>query len=182
MPSIPRIAQVSMFGFNFPPVGWASCSGQLLAISQNEALFALIGTIYGGNGQTTFALPNLQGRMPLSQGQGPGLGNYVLGQAAGSEKVTLNASQLPSHTHVLTQTVNHPCQSGAGNTNIPTGKFFAADASGENHATTSNAAMGAMAFSTTVGPTGGNQSHDNRSPSLCVNFCIAVEGIFPSRN
>jgi microcystin-dependent protein len=171
-----------MVGFNFAPVGWFQCSGQLLSIAEYDTLFALIGTIYGGDGQTTFALPDLRGRMPISKGQGPGLSSYVIGQAAGTETVTLISTQIPSHTHALTQTVSHPCQSGAGNSNVPTGRFFAADATGENYASTSNAAMGAIAFSTTVGAAGGNQPHNNLSPSLCVNFIIAAFGIFPSRN
>lgn len=171
-----------MVGFNFAPRDWALCEGQLMSIAEYSTLFALIGTTYGGDGQTTFALPDLRGRMPLGRGQGPELSNYPLGEAAGTETVTLASSELPGHTHPFTQTVNHPCQSGAGNTNIPTGKFFASDASGENHATTSNAAMGAMAFSTTIGPTGGGLPHNNLSPSLCVNFIIALFGIFPARN
>jgi microcystin-dependent protein len=171
-----------MVGFNFPPRGWFRCDGQLLAISNYDALFALIGTIYGGDGITTFALPDLRGRMPINQGQGPGLSSYVIGQAGGTETVTLIANQMPAHTHTVSQTVTHPCQSGAGNNNIPTGRFFAADSTGENYSTTSDAAMGAIAFNTTVGVAGGSQPHNNLSPSLCVNFIIAAEGIFPSRN
>jgi microcystin-dependent protein len=171
-----------MVGFNFAPLNWIKCEGQLLSIANYSELFSVIGTTYGGDGQNTFALPDLRGRMPISQGQGPGLSNYVLGQAAGTETVTLISTQLPTHTHALTQTVSHPCQSGAGNSNVPTGRFFAADATGENYATTSNAAMGAIAFSTTVSAAGGNQPHNNLSPSLCVNFIIAAFGIFPAPN
>ena len=185
--STPLIGQVKMVGFNFAARGYYSCHGQLLAIAQNETLFALIGTIYGGDGVVTFALPDLRGRMPIHPSQGPGLSSYVLGQASGTEQVTLTTAQLPAHTHALTQTVTSRCQSGAGNSKTPTGNYYAADASGENFAdagttATSNAAMGAIPFNTLVSPTGGNQPHENMPPFLCVNFIIAAEGIFPSRN
>ncbi len=180
--SQPLIGQVKMVGFNFATVGWALCNGQLLAIAQYDALFALIGTTYGGDGQTTFALPNLSSRMPIHQGQGPGLSNHILGQAAGTENVTLVSSQMPQHTHILTQTVAKRCQNGPGNSKSPVGNFFASGISSENFSTTGPAAMSELSFATTVGTAGGNQPHDNRSPYTCVNFIICVEGIFPSRN
>lgn len=180
--STPIIGQIKMAGFNFAPIGYALCNGQTLAIAEYNALFALIGTTYGGDGIDTFQLPNLSGRMPIHQGQGPGLSSHFLGQAAGLETVTLLSAQLPQHTHALTQTVTNPCQSGAGNSKTPTGNYYASSSGSENYATASNAAMGAMSFNTTVGQAGGSQPHDNMSPFLCVNFIIALEGVFPSRN
>jgi microcystin-dependent protein len=167
--SEPFLGEIRIFGFNFAPRGWAFCNGQLLAISQNTALFSLLGTTYGGNGQTTFALPNLQSRVPVHFGQGPGLSSYSLGQAAGVESVTLIASQLPAHNH----TVNASTQSDI--TGNPTGNF---PAGGASYDTTANTTMnGAM-----VGGGGGNQPHENLQPYLALNFCIALAGIFPSRN
>ncbi len=180
--SSPFLGQVKMVGFNFTPRGYLSCDGSLQSIANNDALFALIGTTYGGDGQTTFGLPDLRGRMPIHRGQGPGLSPYAMGQAGGTEQVTLTTPQLPSHTHSLTQTVSSRCQSGAGNTKVPTGNCYAASSSGENYATVSNAAMGVIPFNTNVSAFGGGLPHENMQPFLCVNFIIASEGIFPSRN
>src|SRR5262247_1539362 len=117
--SEPFLGQIQPFGFNFAPTGWATCDGQILSIAQNTALFSLLGTTFGGNGQTTFGLPDLRGRVPIGQGQGPGLANYTLGQTGGQETVTLITSQMPQHTHSLVGVTE------AGDTNVPTGAFLA---------------------------------------------------------
>jgi microcystin-dependent protein len=168
----PFIGEIRMFGGNFAPVGWAFCDGQLLAISQNDALFALIGTTYGGDGQTTFGLPDLRGRIPVHQGQGPGLSNYSLGEISGSENVTLTAQQIPAHTHAAQG------QSATGNQAAPGGGVWAASAQNQFSANAPGAAMSNAA----IGPAGGSQPHDNMAPYQVVNFIIALEGIFPSRN
>jgi microcystin-dependent protein len=168
----PFIGQVKMFGGNFAPIGYAFCNGQLLAIAQNDALFALIGTTYGGDGQTTFALPDLRGRIPLHQGQGAGLSNRVIGEMGGSETVTLTTSQLPSHTHAAIG------QSASGNQSSPAGGVWAASSLNEYSNAAANTSMNANA----VGANSGGQPHDNVMPFLCVNFIIALVGIFPSRN
>jgi microcystin-dependent protein len=182
MSTQPLLGNVKMVGFNFPPVGYLRCDGSLQSIAQNSALFALLGTTYGGNGQTTFAMPDLRGRMPIHQGTGPGLSTYVMGQQAGAETVTLLSTQLPTHTHALTQSVSNPCQGGAGNTKNPTGNYYAADSGTEAYSTTATATMSTISASSTVSAVGGNQPHENMPPYLCVNFVIAAEGIFPSRN
>lgn len=166
----PFIAQISMFGGNFAPRNWAFCSGQILSIAQNTALFSLLGTTYGGNGTTTFALPDLRGRVPIHPGQGPGLSNYSLGQQAGQENVTLITTQIPAHNHSLN------ANNGASNDTIPNGAFLS-----EGAIYTTNAANAPM-NAASIGPTGGNQPHTNIQPYLCVNFIIAQFGIFPSRN
>jgi microcystin-dependent protein len=180
--STPLLGQVKMVGFNFAPRGYYPCDGSLRSIANDSALFALLGTTYGGDGQTTFAMPDLRGRMPIHQGTGPGLSSYVMGQAAGTEAVTLLSTQLPAHTHALTQSVSNPCQGGAGNTKNPTGNYHAADSGTEAFSTTQNATMSTISASSTVSPVGGNQPHQNMPPYLCVNFVIAAEGIFPTRN
>ncbi|MGL4400499.1 MAG: phage tail protein [Luteolibacter sp.] len=180
--SDPLIGQVKMAGFNFAPRGYFPCDGSLRSISEYTALFSLIGTTYGGDGQNTFALPDLRGRMPIHQGTGPGLSSYVMGQAAGTQTVTVLPTQLPVHTHALTQTVSNPCQGGAGNTKNPTGNYYAADSGTEAFSTTQNATMSTISPSSTVSPAGGSVPHENMPPYLCVNFVIAAEGIFPSRN
>lgn len=173
----PFIGMIALFGFNFPPRGWALCNGQLLSISQNTALFSLLGTTYGGDGQTTFALPNLQSRVPLGMGQGPGLSNYRIGQTGGSENVTLLSTQMPAHNHALNV-------SGApGTTNSPAGNVLATaflpDETAVNaYTTTPNNTASPQA----IGMAGGNQPHENVQPYLAMNYCIALQGIFPSRN
>lgn len=168
--SEPFLGQISIFGFNFPPRGWATCSGQILPIAQNTALFSLLGTTYGGNGQTTFALPDLRGRVPVSFGQGPGLSNVQLGQQAGSETVTLTSGQLAQHTHGVA------ASNAAATGSRPAGNFLSAGGSFTNASdgTTMNPGMNQLA--------GGGQPHENRQPYLGLNVCIALEGIFPSRN
>ncbi|MEP6613938.1 MAG: tail fiber protein [Mucilaginibacter sp.] len=176
------IAMVFMFAGNFAPRGFASCEGQLLSISQNTALFSLLGTTYGGNGQTTFALPDLRGRGAIGQGQGPGLSPYVEGQQGGSEVVTLTVNQLPAHNHTI------KANAGQGTTGAPASAYFAAGpgtGSGPNAVQlktyTSNqpsVVLGAQSITNT----GGGQPVSVRDPYLAMFFIIAVEGIFPSRN
>ena len=166
----PFVGQVIAVGFNFPPVGWALCNGQLLSISDYEVLFNLIGTTYGGNGQTNFAVPNLNGRTALSQGPG-----YTAGQAAGTESVTLTSAQAGSHTHQLNATT-----AAATAAQPASGLVLAQPA-----ATAPVTAYGAVPGNTTLAPgsiaaTGGNQPHENRQPFLVVNYIIATQGIYPS--
>jgi microcystin-dependent protein len=179
----PFLGQISIFGFNFAPRGWATCDGQILPIAQNTALFSLLGTTYGGNGQTTFALPDLRGRVPVHQGQGPGLSAYTIGEVTGTEAVTLITTQIPAHSHVAQSAVNVAASSLAPSDDpsgaVPTGgtqvNIYTAAPDGT---TKMNAGM----VTTQVQPSGGSQPHENIQPLLCVNFCIALEGIFPSRN
>jgi microcystin-dependent protein len=168
----PFIGEIKMFGGNFAPRNYAFCAGQLLSIAQNSALFALLGTTYGGNGQTTFALPDLRGRAPIHQGNLAGGGSYSMGQVLGTESVTLTASQMPAHTHSLG--ANSGPGSGAG----PSGAVWASSAATQNYAATGSTPMNAAA----VTSSGGNQPHENRQPFLTINFIIALFGIFPSRN
>ena len=166
--SEPFIGSIILFGGNFAPRNWAFCNGQLLAISQNTALFSLLGTTYGGNGQTTFALPDLRGRAPIHFGQGPGLTNYDLGQVGGEETVTLTQAQLPPHTHTQPTTNGQQTTNRPGNALPARGGVY------------SNESDGSAFHPTTA--TGGGQPHDNRSPYLAVNYIICLFGIFPSRN
>lgn len=169
----PFIAQIMMFGGNFAPRGWAFCNGQLMSIAQNSALFSILGTTYGGDGVTTFALPNLQGRVPIHAGQSPGTSNYALGQTSGTENVSISITNMPAHTHVVSAT------------QIPT----SADPAGlvpsnENVART---AIYGTADSTRMAPTmnsvvGGSQPISVVQPYQCVSFIIALQGVFPSRN
>lgn len=173
--SDPFIGEIRMFGGNFAPRGWAFCHGQILSIAQNTALFSLLGTIYGGNGQTTFALPDLRGRVPVGQGQGPGLSNRQIGEQAGVENVTLTAQQMPAHNHAA------QASSARGNTNSPIGKVWSKDAGVQSATYTGNAPDGTMAANA-IGSAGGSQPHENMPPYLGVNFIIALQGIYPSRN
>ena len=171
--SDPFLGEIRLFPYNFAPRGWAFCNGQILSIAQNTALFALIGTTYGGDGRVTFALPDLRGRVALSSGQGPGLSDYILGQQAGDEAVTLTASQLPVHNHAVAANNN---QGGGAR---PQGRVPGRFSTGTGYATASN---GAQMSPETITPTGGSQPHTNVQPYLALNYCIALEGIFPSRN
>lgn len=175
----PFIGEIRNFGFNFPPRGWLQCAGQLIAISQNTALFALLGTQYGGNGTTTFALPDLRGRAALGFGQGAGLSNYPIGTATGAESVTLLPAQLPAHTHPAAP-ATASVTGGKATSRTPQGNYFASAAPeqyGEagDHGNTGNAVGGSATA------TGGGQPHENRMPYLATNYCIATAGIFPSR-
>ena len=177
--SEPFLGMISIFGFNFAPRGWAMCNGQILAIAQNTALFSLLGTTYGGNGQTTFALPNLQSRVPIHFGQGPGLSAYALGQAAGSESVTLTNAQMPQHNHggALLAT------NATADDSIPAGAYLAQRADGTANFKSSPPAPATAAMAQgTIPLDGGSQPVSILEPYLALNFCIALEGIFPSRN
>jgi microcystin-dependent protein len=168
--SEPFLGMIAIYGFNFAPRGWAMCNGQILPIAQNTALFSLLGTTYGGNGQTTFALPNLQSRWPLHFGQGPGLSSYDLGQQAGVESTTLTINQLAAHNHLVEATEGDGTSGKPGNAFLAQGNQYA----GTSDGTVMNAAM--------IKPTGGSQPVPIIQPYLALNFCIALEGIFPSRN
>ncbi len=163
---------------NFPPQGWAFCNGQLMPISQNTALFSLLGTFYGGDGRSTFALPNLQGSFPIAQGQGAGLTDRVIGESGGAETVTLLASEMPTHVHGALQAT-----AATATTGVPTGGVWAA--SGSRRSTvnyyTATAGTGAVMAANALGNAGGSLPHNNMPPFLAVNFCIALQGIFPPR-
>jgi microcystin-dependent protein len=165
--SDPFMSEIRMMSFNFPPKGWALCNGQTMAINQNQALFSLLGTTYGGNGQTTFALPNLQGRVPTHMG---GIGHF-LGEAGGEPSHTLSISEIPSHPHTFQGTTN-----AADNVAV-TGNLMATSA----NLYTPAANLTTLSPST-VGNAGGSQAHENMQPYLVISFCIALQGIFPSRN
>jgi microcystin-dependent protein len=178
--SEPFLGMIAIYGFNFAPRGWAMCSGQILPIAQNTALFSLLGTTYGGNGQTTFALPDLRSRWPLHFGQGPGLSSYDLGQAAGSESVTMTVNQMPAHQHTYV-----PRQAASGNSADnanPDGAFPAKAGVDMYTGTTDGTFMGSPTAVQTTGIAGGSQPTPIIQPYLAINFCIALEGIFPSRN
>jgi microcystin-dependent protein len=171
--SLVYLGQIQPFPFNFAPKGWAVCNGQILSIAQSSALFSLLGTTYGGDGITNFALPNLQGSCALSMGIAPSRTSYQLGQKSGEANHTLLATELPAHTHLPV------CSTTAGNRPTPVGSFPAAPATSVYFSPSPTAA-------TTLGPgsnlTGGGQPHSNQSPYLVLTFCIALSGIFPSRN
>jgi microcystin-dependent protein len=169
--SEPFLGQISAFSFNFPPKGWALCNGQLLPINQNQALFSLLGTTYGGDGRVNFALPNLQGRIPLHFGQSPVGSPYTLGQVGGEAAHTLISAELPAHTHV-------PVGSSSNATAASPAGAYSAVTAGGSYSASHTTTLAPQA----VGNAGGSQSHDNRSPYLVLNFCIALAGIFPSRN
>jgi microcystin-dependent protein len=176
--SSPFVAEIRIFGFNFAPTGWAQCNGQLLPISQNTALFSLLGTFYGGDGKSTFALPNLQGMAPIHQGQGPGLSERFLGESAGEEFVTLIQSEMPSHAH----SANSNNVEGSGTSLTPSGQIWAG--AGARRAAvnlyTASAALTQMNFGA-LSIAGGSQPHNNMPPYLTLNFCIAMQGVFPPR-
>ncbi len=170
----PFVAEIRIFGFTFAPTGWAFCDGQILPISQNAALFSLLGTNFGGDGRSNFALPNLQGSLPMHPGQGPGLSNHVLGEAGGTTSVQLSPSQMPSHTHALVAAVN-PALDATPSNNVVLAHSRTVEA---YVASTANIAPLAAAASAAIG---GNQPHNNLQPYLVLNFCIALQGIYPPR-
>lgn len=177
----PMVGSVFAFGFNFSPIGWAPCDGQLLSISQYQALFALIGTTYGGDGVSTFGLPNLMGRTPIGFGQGLGLQNYVLGQIGGAENLTLTVGNMPAHTHVGAAVV--PVTTNAATTNIPaTGDVLATSSFANAYNTASGGGPMAAGTTSPSGPAGSNIPFSILNPYQTVNYCIALEGIFPTRN
>lgn len=169
--SDPFVAEIRIFGFNFAPHGWAFCNGQLLPLSQNTALFSLLGTTYGGNGKTNFALPDLQGRAPMFYGQGPGLSLRDIGEQSGSETVTLLQTEMPAHSHSYNAANDsgvQPNPDGAVPTRIA--------------AYNSDSAAPGMMNAGAIAPAGGSQPHNNMQPYLGLNFCIALQGIFPPRS
>ncbi|HEX3672758.1 MAG TPA: tail fiber protein [Rhizomicrobium sp.] len=176
------VGQLMMFAGNFAPAGWMACQGQLIPISEYETLFNLIGTTYGGDGQSTFGLPDLQGRVAVHQGQGGGLSNYVIGQKSGTETVTLNIQQIPQHNHMLT------ANAAGGNQSVPAGNSVLATevstATGGGNAFTYAAQGGAQATmaNTSIGFSGGSQPHDNIQPILAITYCISMFGVYPSQN
>lgn len=171
--SEPFVGEIRMFAGNFAPRGWAFCDGQLLAVSQNDALFSLLGTIYGGDGRTTFGLPDLRGRIPLHQGQGPGLSARRLGSKGGAENVTLTTNQLASHTH------DWNGNSADADTGAPQGKVVATPVNMRSFRAVD---PDTDLASTTIANTGGSQPHTNLMPTLCIHFIIALFGIYPSRH
>lgn len=170
--SDPFVGEIRMFAGNFAPRAWAFCDGQLLAIAQNDALFSLYGAVYGGDGRTTFGLPDLRGRIPLHQGTGPGLSPRRLGNKAGAEKVTVTANQLPSHSH------DFNANTALATSAAPQGKVLAQIPSGSLYAEED---QDADLASTSIRAAGGSQSHSNLMPTLCVHFIAALVGIYPSR-
>jgi microcystin-dependent protein len=166
--SEPFLSEIKVVSFNFAPKGWALCNGQFLPINQNQALFSLLGTTYGGNGQTTFALPNLRGRVPIHMGNG-----HILGEAAGSTSVTVNIQQLPTHLHFLQGST------ATANLDNPAGALLGGSA--PNDLYTGPTSLSPL-IASTVPPVGGSQPHNNMMPYLVLNFIIALQGIFPSRN
>lgn len=200
----PYIGQIQAFGFNFPPRGWSTCSGQLVGISQNTALFSLLGTVYGGNGQSTFGLPDLRGRSTIGQGQGPGLSPYDVGQMSGTESTTLTLNNMPIHNHLAEATpaastvqitATLQANSAAGTNALPAAGNYLAGLTGKTgfYATSAGTTVdlaGVTATGTvsggaptiTVGAAGGSMPFSILSPYLALNFCIALTGIFPSRN
>ncbi len=184
MSTEPFIGEVKLLGFNFAPLGYMSCQGQLISIAQNTALFALLGTTYGGDGQSTFGLPDLQGRMPIGQGQGQGLPDYIMGEMAGDTEVTVFSSNLPAHVHsVNTLHVKIPVFSSGGEDTSPVNNYPAIAGSDiYAGASTAGAFMGTPTISGTTDIAGGNTPIAIMSPYLALNYSIAIEGIFPSRN
>jgi microcystin-dependent protein len=176
----PFVGQIIPVGFNFAPVGWFLCQGQLVPISNFEALFALIGTTYGGDGQTTFAIPNLQGRVPLHDGQGSGLSNYLIGELTGTESVTLLASQVGQHTHNFNASATI-ASSPTGLTPGPT-KTLGLPQIPDKIELYGPAPPNTTLAPTSIGTAGNSIPHENRQPYLALNFIIAFAGIFPSRN
>lgn len=174
----PFLGEIKMVGFNFAPRGWAFCNGQVMGIAQNSALFALLGTTFGGDGRTTFGLPNLQGRVPLHMGNGPGLTPRVIGEMGGAENHTLITTEIPAHLH--SGTVALPCSLEDATTSSPQNAVPAIGPVA--YAPTPTPAATTAAAALTTGPTGGSLPHPNMPPYLVVNFIIALEGIFPSRN
>ena len=166
--STPYIGEIRMFAGNFAPAGWAFCNGALMAIDQNDALFNLIGTTYGGDGQTTFALPNLQSRVPVHAGPG-----FTLGQTGGAESVTLTTSQIPAHSHVPL------CFDGAGNQSSPANGVWASTSPATYYAT--DPAPNVQMSPAAIGSSGGSQPHDNMMPFLVINFILSLFGVFPSQ-
>ena len=169
----PFVAEILIFPFNFAPKGWAFCDGQILPLSQNTALFSLLGTTYGGDGKSNFALPNMQGNAPMHPGQGPGLSLHDLGETGGSETVSLLESEIPSHSHQLRADILDIADTNVVSANAS----FALSSGGTLYQAASNAQLSGQALT----PAGGDQPHNNMQPYLTLNFCIALQGVYPPR-
>jgi microcystin-dependent protein len=169
----PFVAEIRIFPFNFAPKGWAFCDGQILPLSQNTALFSLLGTTYGGDGKSNFALPDMQGNAPMHPGQGPGLSLHDLGETGGSETVSLLESEIPSHSHTLRADILDIADTNVVSPNAS----FALSSGG----TLYQAAGGATMSDNAITPAGGDQPHNNLQPYLALNFCIALQGVYPPR-
>jgi microcystin-dependent protein len=181
--SNPFLGEIRVFAGNFSPRSWAFCRGQLLPISQNDALYALLGTTFGGDGQVTFGLPDTQGRVVIGQGTGPGLSSYIVGQESGTESVTLTSNQLPQHTHSMLAYVTPATTSNPTNAVLAqTGITYPGSQIQNSLFYLSGTANTAGLPADTIQAAGGNQPHDNNMPGLVLNYIIALEGIFPSRN
>ena len=166
----PFLGQIQQFGFQFAPLGWAWCNGQLMSIAQNTALFSLLGTTYGGDGQTTFALPDCRGRNSMHMGQGPGLSNYDEGEASGTETVSLTTLQMPGHNHLVNASTGQKLIANPSSANLGAFQMY------------TNAALDSVMDPAMIGQSGGSQPHDNMMPYLVINWCIAIEGLYPSRS
>ena len=175
--SQPFVGEIRLFGCNFAPMGWAFCDGRLLSIAENDVLYVLIGTTYGGDGVTTFGLPDLRGRLPLGQGQGPGLTNRVIGEKAGTETVTLITQQMPAHTHSVLASTGVATTGTPANTLVPGAvsnqTMYVTDLTGANPFTASGQS---------ISNAGSSQPHENCMSNLAINYCISLFGIFPSQN
>lgn len=184
MSTEPFIGEVKLLGFYFAPMGYMTCQGQLLSIAQNTALFSLLGTTYGGDGQVTFGLPDLQGRIPIGQGQGPGLPDYSMGEVAGFDNITLKSGNLPAHIHTLNAArVQIKASSNPASEQDPNGMFPAVTTTSIYSDTPSTGAFtGGTVVSGTTDSSGGNLPFSIMNPYLCMNYSVATEGIFPSRN
>ena len=179
------MATVTLFAANFAPKNWAYCQGQILAISSNTALFSLLGTTYGGNGQTTFALPNMSGRVPVGTGAGPGLPQQLLGEISGTPNNTMLISNMPAHNHQATVTIQVPINPNGVDVENPEGAFLGVPDSGKMYYSNAPAAgqfMGNLATTANAGITGGSQPINNMQPYLTLNYIICLYGIYPSRN
>ena len=172
----PFIGEIRMFAGNFAPRSWAFCDGQLLAVSQNDALFSLLGTIYGGDGRTTFGLPDLRGRVPIHMGQGPGLPSYPIGRKSGQEQVTLTTAQLPAHSH------SYGAATGGGTANSPIGSLPAGSGSTPLYQPSASTGSLQAMSNLSLQNTGGSQPHANIMPFLCIHFIVALFGVYPSRS
>jgi microcystin-dependent protein len=180
--SQPFVGQIALFPYNFAPRGWAFCAGQLLPISQNTALFSLLGTFYGGDGKATFALPDLQGRVPIGAGQGPGLSSYIQGEEAGVENVSLLSTELPSHNHTLSVTTDVATTATAAGNQLGTPQVGSPHTGFTKGNIYSSSTPNTPLAPTAITPTGSGLPHNNIQPYQVLQYCIALQGIYPARN